>query len=140
VATLENAILLAAQSHLGQQDKAGAPYILHPLRVMMRCRTPDAMIAAVLHDLVEDPPVTLAQLHEQGYPEAVVAAVSCLTKAEGEDYDAFVARVKANPIATEVKIADIEDNMDIRRLAGVGAKEAERLERYRRAYKELTGR
>jgi (p)ppGpp synthase/HD superfamily hydrolase len=140
MATLENAILLAAQSHLGQQDKAGAPYILHPLRVMMRCRTPEAMIAAVLHDVVEDTPVTLAQLREQGYPEAVVAAVACLTKAEGEDYDTFVARVKADPIATEVKIADIEDNMDIRRLTVVGAKEAARLERYRRAYKELTGR
>jgi (p)ppGpp synthase/HD superfamily hydrolase len=140
MSTLEHAILLAAESHLGQVDKVGSPYILHPLRVMFRCRTPEAMMAAVLHDVVEDTPVTLDQLRLLGYPGEVIDAVACLTKRDGESYEDFVARVQTNPIATEVKIADLEDNMDVRRLTEVGPKEAERLARYRLAYRELTGR
>jgi (p)ppGpp synthase/HD superfamily hydrolase len=140
MAGLEDAILLATKAHLGQTDKAGAPYILHPLRVMMRCRTAEAMMAAVLHDVVEDTPITLEDLQSMGFPAPVINAVACLTKREGEPYEAFVARVKANALATEVKIADIEDNMDVRRLTSVGPADAARLERYRRAYRDLTGR
>jgi (p)ppGpp synthase/HD superfamily hydrolase len=140
MSTLEHAILLAAQSHLGQVDKVGAPYILHPLRVMMRCQSPEAMMAAVLHDVVEDTPVTLADLRQQGFPEAVVRAVSALTKQEGERYEAFIERVRTDPVAAEVKVADLEDNMDVRRIVEPQAKDFERLQRYRAAYRVLTGK
>ena len=138
VASLEDAILLAAQAHRGQRDKAGAPYILHPLRMMLRLRSPHAMMAAVLHDVVEDTPWTLDQLRQAGYPPAVVAAVECLTARADESYEAFIERVQGNPIARQVKIADLEDNMDIRRLPVIGERDAARLSKYRRAWEWLT--
>lgn len=138
--TLDDAILLAAKVHAGVTDKGGSPYILHPLRVMMRVTTVQEQMAAVLHDVVEDDErygTTFASLRSEGYPPEVVDALECLTKRDGEDYDAFVQRAKANPIARRVKPADIEDNMDVRRLGSIGPKEAERLEKYRRAWTQL---
>ena len=139
MATLEDAILLAVQAHRGQADKTGAPYILHPLRLMLRLRSPAEMMAAVLHDVVEDTPWTLAALQEAGYPPEVVEAVDRLTRREEESYEAFIARVKQNPLAARVKLADLEDNMDIRRLQELQDRDVERLQRYRRAWAELTG-
>lgn len=135
---LEEAILLAAQAHQGQKDKAGMPYILHPLRMMGKMRTEAQMITAVLHDVVEDTPLTLEQLREKGFPEEVVNAVECLTKREGEDYTAFVERARANPLAHQVKIADLEDNMDVRRISDFTAKDAERMAKYNKAWQLLT--
>jgi (p)ppGpp synthase/HD superfamily hydrolase len=83
MATLERAIAIAAAAHTGQTDKGGQPYILHPLRVMMRCTTADEQIAAVLHDVVEDSDVTLADLEQEGFPRSVVEAVEALTKRPG---------------------------------------------------------
>jgi (p)ppGpp synthase/HD superfamily hydrolase len=140
MATLDRAVALAAQAHLGQTDKAGAPYILHPLRVMFRCQSESAMMAAVLHDVVEDTSITLAELRSQGFSEAVISAVASLTRLPDETYEAFIVRVQGDPIAKEVKIADLEDNMDLRRLADPQPKDLERLSKYRRAWRELTGR
>lgn len=139
MATLENAILLAARMHLGQKDKAGAPYVLHPLRVMLRMRTEHEMMAAVLHDVVEDTPVTRADLEAEGYPREVVEAVDCLTAREGESYDAFIERVRTNAIATAVKIGDLEDNMDLRRIRDPQEKDLQRIAKYRRFWAILTG-
>lgn len=138
MSTLERAILLAAQHHQGQVDKAGAPYILHPLRVMFRCHNTDAMTAAVLHDTVEDTALTLDDLRREGFSETIVNAVDCLTRRDDETYDAFTERVMANPLAREVKLSDLEDNMDLRRIADPQPKDFERLARYRRAYEKLT--
>ncbi len=135
--TLEDAIALAVQAHKGQRDKAGQTYILHPLRVMMRLDTEAERMAAVLHDVVEDTPYTLERLRELGYPPEVLQALECLTKREGESYEAFIERVRPFPLARRVKLADLEDNMDVRRLTSVGPKEAERLARYRAAWARL---
>lgn len=137
--TLEDAIALAVEAHRGQRDKAGQTYILHPLRVMMRLDTDAERMAAILHDVVEDTPYTLERLRELGYPEEVLGALDCLTKREGESYEAFVERILPHPLARRVKLADLEDNMDVRRLPAVGAKEAERLTRYRAAWARLKG-
>ena len=72
VATLERAIAIAAMAHEGQVDKAGMPYVLHPLRMMLSVDTPEARMAAVLHDVVEDTAVTLDQLRAEGFPETVI--------------------------------------------------------------------
>jgi (p)ppGpp synthase/HD superfamily hydrolase len=138
MATLEHAILLAVQAHQGQKEKAGSPYILHPIRVMSRMRSEMTMMAAILHDVIEDTPATLDDLREAGYPEAVVEAVDCLTRRAGEPYDAFIERIKPNALAREVKLADLEDNMDIRRLVTLGERDIERLKRYQQAWHELT--
>lgn len=135
---IEEAIRLAVEAHRGQKDRAGAPYILHPLRMMFRVQTDAERMAAVLHDVVEDTPVTLDDLRGRGFPPEVVDAVDGLTRREGESYDDFVRRAALHPVARRVKIADLEDNLDVRRIGAVAEKDAERLNRYLRAWKYLT--
>ncbi len=130
---LENAIALAAKAHEGQVDKAGAPYILHPLRMMLRLSAPEERMAAVLHDVVEDCGIRLEDLRAAGFSEAVVAAVDALTRREHESYEEFVARAARDPIGRRVKLADLEDNSDLSRIAEPTARDFERLEKYRRA-------
>jgi (p)ppGpp synthase/HD superfamily hydrolase len=138
IATIEDAISVAARAHKGQKDKAGAPYLLHPLRMMLRMDSEAAMMAAVLHDVVEDTDWTLERLREAGFAEEVLEAVDCLTHREGESYEEFVGRVRANPLARQVKVADLEDNMNVRRIGRLGPKDLERLEKYHRAWRVLT--
>lgn len=138
MAGLEDAILLAAKAHWGQKDRAGAPYILHPLRLMFRQRNEPASIAAVLHDVVEDTAVTLDQLRGAGFAEEVVAAVECLTHDPADSYDQYIARLRDNPIARAVKLADLEDNMRLERMASLTEKDWDRLQRYHRVWKELS--
>ncbi len=138
MATLERAILIAAQAHLGQLDKAGAPYILHPLRMMMRMESEVAMIAAALHDVVEDSDWTLERLRGEGFSEEVLKAVDCLTSREGESYDEFISRVRGSAIARQVKIADLEDNMNVKRIGEMTPKDLARIEKYHRAWRALT--
>lgn len=135
MATLEEAIALAVRAHQRQKDKAGAPYILHPLRLMLRMDSEPAMMVAVLHDVVEDSPITLENLRELGFPETVVTAVDSLTRRPEESYEAFIDRVKLNPLARRVKLADLEDNMDLRRLQHVTDRDQQRWERYAKASK-----
>jgi (p)ppGpp synthase/HD superfamily hydrolase len=137
MANLEHAILLAVNVHRGQTDKAGAPYILHPLRMMMRMQTDAERMAAVLHDVVEDTPWTLEALRAEGFPDEVLEAVDRLTRRAGEPYDDFVRRAAEHPVARRVNIADLEDNLDVRRIAQVTEKDAERLTRYHRAWRSL---
>lgn len=139
MATLERAIALAAQAHEGQVDTAGAPYILHPLRMMLSVDTPEARVAAVLHDVVEDTPVSLEELRAEGFSEAVIGAVEALTKRpeEEDDYDAFIRRVAPNPLARQVKLADLRDNCDVSRIAQPSQKDWRRIEKYKRAIQYL---
>ncbi|MFQ5571699.1 MAG: HD domain-containing protein [Rhodothermales bacterium] len=134
---LERAIRLAAEAHQGQIDKAGAPYILHPLRLMLRMETPVEMMAAVLHDVVEDTPWTLETLRDEGFSEEVVDAVAHLTRRKDESYNAFIERAAGHPVARRVKLADLEDNMDLRRLDGLTKKDQARLLRYQKAWRFL---
>jgi (p)ppGpp synthase/HD superfamily hydrolase len=139
MATVEDAVSIAARAHRGQKDKAGATYLLHPLRMMLRMDTEAAMMAAVLHDVVEDTEWTLERLREAGFSDEVLEAVDCLTHREGESYQQFVERVRTNPIARRIKIADLEDNMNVRRINQLGPSDLERLEKYHRAWRVLTG-
>jgi (p)ppGpp synthase/HD superfamily hydrolase len=133
MATLERAIEIAAKAHAGQVDKAGQPYVLHPLRMMLAVTTKEARMAAVLHDVVEDTAVTLDELRAEGFPASVLEAVEALTKREGEDYEAFIRRVATNPIAREVKLADLRDNSDLSRIAEPTERDRERIKKYQRA-------
>jgi len=137
MSTLEKAIAIAAKAHEGQTDKGGNPYILHPLRVMMKLQTNEERIAAVFHDLFEDTTVTPQNLEEESFTREIIDAVHALTKSKDESYDDFIARAKNNSIARNVKIADIEDNMDLSRIPAPAEKDYARVERYRRALKEL---
>lgn len=129
---------LARLAHEGQVDKAGKPYFGHPERVAARCATEDEKIVAYLHDTVEDTFVTPEYLLESGYSPAIVEAVLSVTKREGESYEDFVVRAKQNPIGRMVKIHDLEDNMDIRRLDEISDETVSRLRKYLAAYHFLT--
>ncbi|MBX9937537.1 MAG: HD domain-containing protein [Burkholderiaceae bacterium] len=132
MSTLERAISLAAQAHAGQVDKAGQPYILHPLRVMLRVSTAEERIAAILHDVVEDTSVTLEQLAEEGFSPTVVAAVEALTKRPGESRMEAAARAAENRVARTVKLADNAENMDVSRIAHPTEKDFARIQEYER--------
>ncbi len=138
MANLETAIGIAVQAHRGQRDRAGAPYILHPLRMMFRVQTEAERMTAVLHDVVEDTDWTLQALREHGFPDEVVDAVDHLTPRERESYDDFVTRAAAHPVARRVKLVDLEDNMDVRRTGTLDQDDVERLGRYLRAWRRLT--
>lgn len=135
---LAKAVAIAARAHLHQTDKGGGAYILHPLRLMFSLDEEHARTAAVLHDVVEDGEGwTLERLGREGFAPEVVEAVRHLTKVPGEDYDAFVARAAANPIARAVKRADLEDNMDVRRIGTLSPKDLDRLAKYHRNWSRL---
>jgi len=134
---LDKAISIAKEAHDGQRDRYGAPYILHPIRVMDRMDSESEKIVAVLHDVVEDSDWTLDRLNKEGFPADVVAAIDCVTKRDGEAYEDFVKRSAGDALARKVKIADLEDNMDIRRMQFVSPTDAERLNKYRRAWEFL---
>lgn len=107
---LEAAILMATQAHSGQTDKQGAPYILHPLRVMLAV-PPELRIAAVLHDVVEDTSVTLGAIRAE-FGDEVADTVDALSRRDGETYiKDFIARVARHPAARIIKRADIADNL-----------------------------
>jgi (p)ppGpp synthase/HD superfamily hydrolase len=139
MSTLEEAIALAVEVHRGQVDRVGQPYILHPLRVMFRLEREVDKIVGILHDVVEDSELTLEDMRRKGYSEEVIQALDGVTRREGESYEEFVSRSLAHPISRRVKLADLDDNMDIRRLsAPLNEKDLERLQRYRRAWDRLT--
>ena len=140
MSTLERAIEIATQAHKGQLDKAGNEYIGHPLRVMEMGKTLQEKIVGVLHDVVEDTDWTFEALEAEGFTEEIIAALKCVTKtSENENYDDFIERVKKNPLAVAVKINDLTDNKDIRRLPYLSDKDVKRLKKYLKAYKRLIG-
>jgi (p)ppGpp synthase/HD superfamily hydrolase len=130
MSTLEPAIEIAAAAHAGQFDKAGQPYILHPLRVMLRLSGDHERIAAVLHDIVEDTSITLEHLVKEGFASEVIAAVKALTKIPGESRLQAAERAAAHPTARLVKLADNAENMDISRIANPTEKDFSRLREY----------
>lgn len=140
MSTLERAIEIATEAHRGQLDKAGCEYITHPLRVMAAGKSLEEKIAGVLHDVVEDSGWTFEMLEAEGFSAEIIAALRCLTKlSANEPYDKFITRIKDNPLAVAVKLNDLSDNMDIRRLPYLSDKDVKRLKKYLKAYKQLTG-
>jgi (p)ppGpp synthase/HD superfamily hydrolase len=142
--SLERAIEIALLAHAGQRDKAGAPYILHPLRVMLAQTTDAARIAGVLHDVIEDcDDWTLDRLRTEGFSQEVVEAVASVTKRPEEEGDAievylaFVRRAAAHPVGRLVKRADLMDNCDLSRIAASTKQDLARIEKYRRALEAI---
>ena len=126
------------QAHAGQVDKAGMPYIGHVMRVMQAGKTIDEKIVGVLHDVVEDTTWTFDALLAEGFPVHIVDVLRCVTKlSDDEPYEAFINRVKNNPLAVAVKINDLTDNMDIRRLQTLTDADVQRLRKYLKAYQSL---
>lgn len=144
-ATIEDAILIAAEAHKGVTDKAGNAYIFHPIRMMMRLKSEAEMMTAVLHDVVEDTREnseetkwTIEKLRDKGFPEVVLEAIESVTNRDGESYEEFIERAGRNSIARRVKIVDLEDNMNLLRLGELKPEDLARLEKYHRSWRLLT--
>jgi len=136
---LKKAIEIAIEAHKGVTDKYGAPYINHVTRVMNLGETEEEKIVGVLHDLVEDTPWTFEQLAAEGFSSEIIDALTCVTKiSEEEDYEEFTLRASRNPLALKVKINDLTDNMDIRRIPVLTEKDLTRLMKYHKAYRFLS--
>ena len=134
---LEKALGIALIAHAGQKDKAGAPYILHPLRLMLAAAEPDAQVAALLHDVLEDSEITLNDLTQAGIPDHICNTVETLTRQLDETYEEFIERIAGDELARRVKILDIQDNLNLQRLKSVKKADLIRVNDYHRALQYL---
>lgn len=135
---LEKAIEIAVEAHRGQLDKAGKIYILHPMRVMLRGKNETEMIVGILHDTVEDTPITLDMLRLEGFSKEILEALECVTKRKGENYGDFINRILVNPLATQVKLYDIEDNLNRDRIPYPTPKDEARFAKYEKYHKVIS--
>lgn len=135
---LELAIQLALKAHVNQKDKAGEPYILHPLRLMGKFVDEDSRIVAILHDVIEDSEISQKDLVELGFKPEIVEAISRLTKKDGENYEVFIDRVAGNYLSRRVKIEDIKDNLNLERLEKLDEEDLVRIKKYHIALKKLS--
>lgn len=131
------ALELAVEKHKNQTDKAGNPYILHPLHVMENVNSKEGKIVAILHDIIEDTYITENYLLKIGLSKRIVDAVVALTRSEDIDYQEYIKNLSSNPLAKEVKLADLEHNMDLKRLPTLEEKDLERNRKYQIAYHYL---
>lgn len=139
---IEKAKLLATLAHYGQVDKAGKDYIEHPLRVMrsvMEHDDEELAAIAVLHDTIEDTFVTADMLRDIGFSDRVANGVIMLSRFEGTSYEDFIREVALSRDATIVKLADLEDNMDMSRIENPTEKDFKRLAKYQKAHNFLMG-
>lgn len=134
---LEKAIHIAVEAHAGQVDRAGKAYILHPIRVMLFGRTEEEMICGILHDVIEDTPVSIDMLRIEGFSDSVLDALDAISKRSGERYPDFIERVAENELATIVKLNDLHDNMNRDRIKEYKEADERRHAKYVRAEKRL---
>ena len=132
--------MIATKAHAGQKDKAGAPYLLHVLRVMMSVEKLDEKIVALLHDVIEDSEITFEEIAYEGFPKKILKAVELLTKTESKPYEDYIQEIKRNELARVVKLADLKDNMNLTRLKKVTETDKMRIKKYKEAYNLLNAK
>jgi len=137
MSNLDTAILMAVKAHKDQKDKSGEPYILHPIRVMMKMKTEEEKIAAILHDTIEDSDLSVGDLQKAGFSNDIIEAVKLLTRDEAIPYDDYITGIETNKLALKIKIADLEDNMNILRLNAIDDKAVKRITKYFNNYNKL---
>lgn len=138
--TLEDAIQLAEKYFKDKVDKGGHPYMYHLISVMNGCTSEDSKIVGILHDIIEDTDITVAEL-ESILHENLIEAIQIVSRKFGESYSEFIQRIadSNNLIAIEVKLADLKNNMDLSRLKEVKQKDIDRVKKYKKAYNKLSG-
>ena len=133
----KKAMKLCFQAHKDQTDKSGIPYVFHPIHLAEQMKDEDTTVVALLHDVVEDTAYTPEDLAAMGFNDRVIAAIRLMTHDENIPYMEYVAKIKENPIAKAVKLADLAHNSDTTRLDTVDAKAAARVEKYAKAIRLL---
>ena len=131
------AMKIAYEAHKGQMDKCGVPYIFHPVHLAEQMTDEKTTCVALLHDVVEDTPITFEEISEYGFDEDIIGALRLLTRDLYVPYMDYVAKIKENPIARKVKLADLRHNSDLSRLDGVDERALQRNEKYKAAIKLL---
>lgn len=129
------ALFAAIQAHRGQKDKGGKAYLFHPIRVALNCTNKDAKVAALLHDVVEDTDYNIGKLK---LSKVQMKALDLLTHNPQTPYMEYIEKIKDDPIAKEVKLSDLRDNMNLNRLKTITQKDPDRVDKYKKAYKMLT--
>lgn len=137
MSTIDKALKIAIEAHFEEKDRYGAPFILHPLRMMMRVEGDEEKIVCALHDVVEKTSTSLADLKREGFSKEILEAVDCLTKRENESYEDYIERVAPNEIARTVKLVDLEDNMDLTRAEKLNDAESKKMQQRLRAWHRL---
>ncbi len=135
----DKALEIATKAHKGQKDKAGNDYIAHPIRVAQHCKSNDAKIVALLHDTIEDTLIDETFLRNKGFNDTIINAILSVTRNDGETYAEFIERANKNAIGKEVKIADLEDNMNLCRLSNISEKDLKRCNKYLHSWRFLKG-
>lgn len=131
------AIQLCYDAHKDQLDKSGIPYVFHPIHLAEQMVDEDTTVVALLNDVVEDSRYTLADLEAMGFSERILAALKLLTHEKGVPYMEYIARIKEDPIARAVKLADLEHNSDLSRLDEIDEKALARVRKYEQAIRML---
>ena len=129
----KQAMKLCFEAHKQQQDKSGMPYVFHPFHLAEQMEDEDTVVVALLHDVMEDTPYTLTDLRNMGYPDVVLDALALMTHDPAVPYMDYVRKIKNNPIARKVKLADLRHNSDLSRLDVVDEKGLARVEKYKQA-------
>lgn len=137
MSNLQEAINIALIAHKNQTRKNGTPYILHPLRVMLKQTSEKSMTAAVLHDVIEDSEITLNDLKNYGFNDEIIEIVRLLTHVKNQSYDEYIQNIIKNPIAVKIKIADLEDNMNLEELPEITENDLKRMQKYKNALLSL---
>ncbi len=135
----KKALRLCFSAHKEQVDKSGMPYVFHPFHLAEQMKDEVTTVVALLHDVVEDTDYTIADLTDMGFSKEVTDALLLLTHDDAVEYMDYVARIKNNPVAKAVKIADLKHNSDITRLDAVDEWVMQRVEKYKKALALLEG-
>lgn len=133
----KKALKLCFEAHKDQMDKSGLPYVFHPFHLAEQMDTEETVCVALLHDVVEDTDYTLEDLIAMGFPKPVTDALALMTHDENVPYLDYVSKLKDNPVARQVKLADLKHNSDLTRLDRIDEKALERVEKYRKAMELL---
>ena len=134
----KKALKLCFEAHKAQTDKTGLPYVFHPFHLAEQMTDEYTTVTALLHDVVEDTDYTLNDLQEMGYPDEVIQALSLLTHDDGSEYMDYVKRLKNNPIARAVKLADLKHNSDLSRYDTIDNQAIKRTAKYQQAIEILS--
>lgn len=135
----KKALLLCFEAHKDQRDKSGMPYVFHPFHLAEQMEDEETTVVALLHDVIEDTDMTIDALRDMGFSERVISAIALMTHAPEVPYMDYVAKIKNDPIARKVKLADLRHNSDMTRLDTVTPYDIERAEKYKRAIELLLG-
>lgn len=134
----KKAMKLSFEAHRDQCDKGGMPYVYHPFHLAEQMDSEETVIVALLHDAVEDSDYTLDDIAKMGFSKTVTDALDLMTRRDGVPYMDYVSKLKENPVARAVKLADLRHNSDLSRLDAVDEKALERVEKYKRAIELLS--